>query len=115
MWTERPKWLISTVASRGVMLAELTGAKAALIPHTLLLLMLPSPIWNGYVRYCCISGIYEIYIHVWCTTFDLALCTIEGYNVNPPLITMTYVSMKLKYMQASLEPESLSDGKNKHF
>lgn len=43
--------------------------------------------------------------------FDLALCTIEVYNVNPPLIAMTYVSMKLKYRQVSLEAESLSEGK----
>lgn len=73
--------------------------------------VLPSTMWNGYVWYCYISGVYEMYIHVWCTTFDLALCTIEGCNVNPPLIAMTYVSMKLKYMQVSLEAESLSDGK----
>lgn len=39
------------------------------------------------------------------------MCTIEGYNVNPPLIAMTHVSMKLKYMQFSLEAESLSESK----
>lgn len=52
-----------------------------------------------------------MYFHVWCTTFDLAVCTIEGYNVNPLLIAMTYISMKLKYMQFSLEAECLSEGK----
>lgn len=52
-----------------------------------------------------------MYFRVWCTTFDLAVCTIEGYNVNPLLIAMTYVSMKLKYMQFSLEAECLSESK----
>lgn len=41
------------------------------------------------------------------------MCTIEGYNVNPPLIAMTYVSMKLKYTQFSLEAESLSESKRR--
>lgn len=73
--------------------------------------MLPCTVWNGYVRYCCNSGIHEMHVHVRCTMFALTLCTIEVYNVNPPLIAMTYVSMKLKYRQVSLEAESLSEGK----
>lgn len=73
--------------------------------------MLPSRLCDVYVWYCCNAGIYEMYFHVWCTTFDLAVCTIEGYNVNPPLIAMTYISMKLKYMKFSLEAEFLSEPK----
>lgn len=52
-----------------------------------------------------------MYVQVWCTTLDLAVCIVECYNVNSPLIAMTYISMKLKYMQFSLEAESLSERK----